>query len=300
MTVVMMLLDYILSDSFYWSESLSNLAAWALTLAVGILAIPIITPLYHWAYGQSLLELDDSSIWTIAAAILIYDFLYYWYHRLSHAFWPLWNVHAVHHQATHLSPSLGLKSSILDFAAICLVTIPMVLIGFGSQSLIIALGIHGLYQLFLHQQWQFSLGPLELVLNTHNHHALHHAKNKEYIDKNFGSIFIIWDKLFGTFVKKNKAPIIGIHGGNYAFDPVLSNLMPWLKLKNKNKFIPNYNKFYFNRLMYLGAVILILSWLLLDLKNQTFLYAIPVVLILNTMVQLIVFNSGSKMKTAEK
>jgi sterol desaturase/sphingolipid hydroxylase (fatty acid hydroxylase superfamily) len=267
------------------------MAAWALTLSIGSLAIPLITPAYHWAYGQSLFTLDDSSIWTILAAVLIYDFLYYWYHRLSHSFWVLWNAHAVHHQATALNPSLGLKSSILDFATVCLITIPMVLMGFGSQSLIIALGIHAIYQHLLHYQWEFSLGPYELIFNTHNHHSLHHAKNKEYLDKNFGSILIIWDKLFGTFVKQqnNQKPIIGVLGSNYAYDPVLSNVMPWLP--RKFKVSKTHNNEYLMVTVYLLAFTLIFSWMFLGLKHQAVLYVIPALLVSNTALQLLLNKS---------
>jgi len=285
---IMILLDLMLSSNFNWAESLSNIAAWALTLTVGSLAIPLITPIYHWAYGQPLFILDNSNVWTIVAAVFIYDFLYYWYHRLSHAFWVLWNVHAVHHHATHLTPSLGLKSSVLDFAAICLVTIPMVLMGFGSQSLIVALGVHAIYQIFLHHQWQFSLGPFERVFNTHNHHALHHATNKEYLDKNFGSILIVWDKLFGTFAKQQQKPIIGVFGGNYAYDPVLSNVMPWLA--NWVKLDNTHSNRYLMVVCYFLALVLILSWLFLSTKGEVLLYGIPALLIAHTLLQRLIIR----------
>lgn len=291
---IMILLDIAISSNFNWFESLSNIAAWSLTLAVGSLAIPVITPLYHWAYGQPLFILDNASVWTILVAVLIYDFLYYWYHRLSHSLWALWNVHAVHHQATSLTPSLGLKSSILDFAVICLVTIPMVLIGFGSQSLIVALGVHAIYQLLIHHHWQFSLGPLERVFNTHNHHALHHATNKEYLDKNFGSILIVWDKLFGTFAKQQKKPIIGVFGGNYAYDPVLSNVMPWLA--NWVKLDNTHSNRYLMVVCYFLALVLILSWLFASTKVEIFLYSIPALLVTHTLLQRLIIRS----KTSEE
>ncbi len=287
-TVIMILLDLIFSSYFNWGESLSNLAAWALGLAIGSLAIPLITPIYHWAYGNQLFIFDNASMWTIVAAALIYDFLYYWYHRLSHAFWPLWNAHAVHHQATSLTPSLGLKSSILDFAIICLVTIPMVLMGFGSQSLIVALGIHAIYQIFLHQHWQFSLGYFEQIFNTHNHHALHHAKNKEYLDKNFGSILIVWDKLFGTFAKQKQKPVIGILGSNYAYDPILSNVMPWFP--RKFKLDNTYSNPYLMAVSYLLVSVLILSWLFSSTKIEALLYCIPALLITHTLLQRLIIR----------
>lgn len=278
-------------------EELSNLAAWALTLAVGHLCIPLITPLYHWAYRENFALLNfftvgpAAMVAKVVLAIVLYDFLYYWYHRFSHAFAPLWNAHAVHHQASHLTPSLGLKSSVLDFAIICLVTIPMVLIGFDSQSLIIALGIHAIYQLFLHHQLPFTLGPLEAVFNSHNHHALHHATNKQYLDTNFASILIIWDRLFGTFAKQQQRPNIGILGraypkkGGYVYDPILCNLMPWLPAKFQLKHQDNHAGLMI--ISYSLALILILSWLFLKPQSNVLLYSLLVLLIIHSALQLI-------------
>jgi len=224
---LLILVDWYLSGKLNLSRNVDNIVVWSLNLLVAAHAVELVTPLYHWAYLQRLSPLDAESIWLTALAVLVYDFLYYWFHRGSHKLSLLWKVHSVHHQTTKLIPSLGLRSSAFDFAVIWMITIPMILLGFGSQYLIAALFVHGLYQLFLHNEWNLSLGKLEWLFNTPRHHSLHHATNPEYIDKNFGSIFIIWDRLFGTFVKCKKEPEIGIHGPNYSHDPLLTNLAPF-------------------------------------------------------------------------
>ena len=211
----------------FYKETASNLAVWSLNLVVAAQAVFLITPLYHWAYLNQLHRFSDDSFCIVLLAIVVYDFFYYIFHRISHKFSLLWLVHSVHHQTHQLIPSLGLRSSVFDFAVIWLITIPMVLIGFGSYYVIAALFTHGLYQLFLHNQWKVSLGSFEWLLNTPSHHSLHHATNKEYIDKNFGSILIVWDRLFGTYVERTVEPSIGIHGLNITHDPLLTNIAPF-------------------------------------------------------------------------
>lgn len=198
-----------------------------MNVVVAAQALILVTPLYHWAYSNQIYSFQQGSWAVYILAVLVYDFFYYFFHRVSHKISVLWAVHSVHHQTHSLIPSLGLRSSLFDFAVIWLITIPMVLMGFGSEYLITALFAHGLYQLFLHNQWSISLGPLEWLFNSPNHHALHHATNKPYIDKNFGSILIVWDRLFGTFVSRTEAPKIGIHGMNFSHEPLLTNIAPF-------------------------------------------------------------------------
>lgn len=224
------LIDHKISSRSLWLDTSSNLATWGLNLAVAAVAISWMTPLYYWAYENKpdLWQQDSVLFWPLA--ILIYDFLYYWFHRLSHKVSLLWAVHSVHHQCRVMTPSLGVRSSALDFAVAWMILLPMIFMGFSSQHLMFALTAHGIYQIFLHNNWPIKLGRLESILNSHNHHAVHHAINPEYVDKNFGSIFIVWDKLFGTFVSRQQPVEIGILGDNHFANPLMSNLAPYLQV----------------------------------------------------------------------
>jgi len=206
----------------------ANVGAWALNLSLGALTLVVTTPVYHWIFYQRLWPELPDSYFIYGVAVLCYDFLYYWFHRASHRFWVLWNVHSVHHQATRLVPSLGMRSSAFDFAVLWLILGLMFWVGFSSQMIIFTLAVHGFYQIFLHNEWKINLGSLEWILNTPNHHRLHHAINPEYLDKNFGSILIIWDRIFGTFAEKSTEPEIGIVGANHWSSPLRSNLIPWV------------------------------------------------------------------------
>lgn len=220
---------------FYWRDDLGNVSAWILNLSVGALTLVLMTPLYQWFYYQRLWEPlpDNTAVWL--GGLLLYDFLYYWFHRLSHRLRILWNVHSVHHQAERLVPSLGLRSSAFDFAVYWLLLAPLLWIGLSNEALIFTIAVHSGYQLFLHNETGYRGGILGDVLNMPSHHKVHHAINSEYLDKNFGSILIVWDRLFGTYVdgasesfKENPATI-GVLGAYSVVNPLTSNLLPWIE-----------------------------------------------------------------------
>jgi sterol desaturase/sphingolipid hydroxylase (fatty acid hydroxylase superfamily) len=153
---------------------------------------------FVWRLAPVRWPLGDWRTW--AAGFVLVEFAYYWFHRLSHEVRWLWATHAVHHtpeQITLLS-SLRLGWTNL-FSGGWLVYLPLVLAGFDPRLVlgVLALDLH--YQFFLHTEARLSFGPLERILNTPAHHRLHHASNPAYLDRNYGGMVIIFDRLFGTF-----------------------------------------------------------------------------------------------------
>jgi len=226
--IVISVINQRYSRQYRWSDDVGNLGCWALNVSLAAVAVSWVTPLYHVFFNARIWTPLPDTLTSFIVAVIAYDFLYYWFHRSSHALKLLWNIHSVHHQAQRLTPSLGLRSSAFDFAAIWLILGPMLWLGFSSQHIIAALGVHALYQVLLHNDFRTRLGLLEYVLNTPHHHRLHHATNPRYIDKNFGSILIVWDRLFGTFAPQSEKPVIGVSGSCYVSDPLRSNVAPWL------------------------------------------------------------------------
>ena len=147
-------------------------------------------PMNHW--------------WSWLALLFGLEFFYYWMHRADHRVQWLWATHAVHHStnaynlsaAYRLGWTSGISGSFLFFA-------PLVWIGFPAQAVLVAAALNLLYQFWLHTELVPRLGPLEWVFNTPMHHRVHHARNPEYIDKNFGGVLIVFDRLFGTFASQN-------------------------------------------------------------------------------------------------
>ena len=151
-----------------------------------------------------------TTVWTIALALLLADFTYYWEHRIAHQVRLLWTQHAVHHSSRDYNIVTAVRFGPFEGIWAFIVHIPMVLIGFSPEvvfgSAIVVLG----YQTWLHTELIGRLGPLEWVLNTPSHHRVHHGSDDKYLDKNYAGILIIWDRLFGTFQKEEERPRYGL------------------------------------------------------------------------------------------
>src|SRR6185503_19515772 len=135
----------------------------------------------------------------VGAAILGWDFIYYWNHRFMHESRYMWAVHVVHHSSEHYNLSTALRQPVADplgtFAPYGLLS----LFGIRPQLVSFARDINLLYQCWIHTDTIRRIEPFEEALNTPSHHRVHHGSIRKYIDRNHGSIFIVWEKLFGTF-----------------------------------------------------------------------------------------------------
>jgi sterol desaturase/sphingolipid hydroxylase (fatty acid hydroxylase superfamily) len=146
-----------------------------------------------------------TSPWTIAVAFVLVEFTYYWFHRFSHTVRWLWASHAVHHSANVMTLPAAIRLGWTNLiSGGWLMFLPLILAGFDPRLVVILLAIGLRYQFFLHTEAVPRLGPLEWVLNTPSHHRVHHASNPGLIDKNFGGMVIVFDRLFGTFAAEPK------------------------------------------------------------------------------------------------
>jgi sterol desaturase/sphingolipid hydroxylase (fatty acid hydroxylase superfamily) len=155
-----------------------------------------------------------------AAATLGWDFIYYWNHRFMHTSRYMWAIHVVHHSSERYNLSTALRQPVADalgtfapYGLLCLLGIRPSLV---SQ----ARGINLLYQYWIHTDTIRTLGPAEKVLNTPSHHRVHHGSNQQYLDRNHGSILIVWDRLFGTFEPEDETVVYGLTKNIETFDPV--------------------------------------------------------------------------------
>lgn len=141
--------------------------------------------------------------WTTWVALFLFtDFIWYWYHRLAHEVNILWAAHVVHHQSEDFNYTVSARITVFQAIARSLFWAVLPLIGFSPAMITSLLLVHGLYPFFIHTQTIGKLGIFEYFMVTPSHHRVHHSSNEEYLDKNYGDVLIIWDKLFGTFVKE--------------------------------------------------------------------------------------------------
>lgn len=151
------------------------------------------------------------SPWTIGIAILLADFIYYWEHRFMHRVGIGWATHTVHHSSPHFNISVAYRFGPLDGIMPLLFHLPMAALGFNPFVILFAETVVQLYQTALHTEVVKKLPKwFEAVMNTPSHHRVHHGSNPQYIDKNYAGIFIIWDKMFGTFEPEGEKVVYGI------------------------------------------------------------------------------------------
>ena len=145
--------------------------------------------------------------WTILGCLILADFAYYWEHRFLHRVGIAWASHTVHHSSPHFNLSVAYRFGPLDWLWPMPFHLPLAVLGFHPALILFSEVMVQLYQTALHTEAVRKLPkPIEKVMNTPSHHRVHHGSNPEYLDRNYGGIFIIWDRLFGTFAEE-KAPV---------------------------------------------------------------------------------------------
>jgi len=201
------------------SSGMSNITKDAMKLSIVLIS-------YGWLV-ENLTIYKIEPIWAaIGLAFLVQDFTGYWMHRLNHRVNIFWNRHVIHHSSEEFNLSCALRQSIsetIHFGA--LLMIPAALLGVPAHIFAILAPIHLFMQFWYHTRLIDKMGWLEKIIVTPSHHRVHHAINPEYIDKNYGQILIVWDKLFGSFQPeiKNIIPVYGILRPVKTWNPILIN-----------------------------------------------------------------------------
>jgi len=176
------------------------------------------------SYG--LFDIDVS--WKSWAALLVLcDISYYAIHVLSHKVRFLWASHMIHHSSHKLNFTTNLRGPVVYLSFRMVFWTPMVLLGFAPTMIIVTDTVIQLYTVVCHSHTMGKWGPLEWIMNSPSHHRLHHACNPEYMDRNFGGMFIIWDRLFGTIVTAKEKPVYGLRETVGVKNPFALILLEW-------------------------------------------------------------------------
>jgi len=138
------------------------------------------------------------------------DLAWYWYHRYGHEVNLFWSAHVVHHQSNDFNFTVSARITVFQAVIRGIFWSVLPLIGFPPEMIAIFLLIHGIYPFFTHTELIGKLGWLEYIIVTPSHHRVHHSSNPEYLDKNYGDMLIIWDKIFGTFAEEKNKPVYGL------------------------------------------------------------------------------------------
>ena len=150
------------------------------------------------------------TVGTILLTLLVCDFVYYWEHRLAHEVRALWTQHAVHHSSRHYNTAVALRFGPFEGAWSALIHLPLVFLGFPPELIFFSVIAVLAYQTWIHTELIGRLGVLDSVLNTPSNHRVHHGCDDKYIDKNYGGVLILWDRLFGTYQAEEETPRYGL------------------------------------------------------------------------------------------
>jgi sterol desaturase/sphingolipid hydroxylase (fatty acid hydroxylase superfamily) len=163
----------------------------------------------------------SENTWVFLLTFITADFIYYWFHRVSHFWRPLWAFHMVHHSAMHMNLTAAYRLNWLSAIISPLFFIPAALLGMPADFIAISYALNLAYQFFLHTEVVDKMGILEGFIDTPAAHRVHHGSNPIYIDKNFGGVLLIWDKLFKTYQPETEKVNYGLTTGSMGYNPII-------------------------------------------------------------------------------
>ena len=212
--------NYRLNDTFT-SLSIGMISRYPTMLNLGLQSLIFVYISKYFNVG--LLSVKNPITWIIA--FLLYDLSYYWMHRMHHEIKILWATHSVHHHGEEFNLSTALRQTSTGWLWKWVFYLPMIFLGVPGEVFITVAGINLVYQFWVHTEHIGHLGFLEKIFITPMNHGIHHAKNKEYIDANYGGVFIIWDRMFGTYIPRDPEikPIYGTVSALKSWNPLWAN-----------------------------------------------------------------------------
>lgn len=213
------------------NDAINSLSAGVLSRMNGIVRQLFPLAIYVLAYEHIALFTLDNSLWVWVAAFVLYDFFYYWNHRMGHEMSVLWAAHVVHHSSEEYNLTTALRQTSGSFFS-WIFYLPMALLGFDPIMVATVGALNLVYQFWVHTRHVPKLGWFEWIFVSPSNHRVHHAQNRIYIDKNYGGVFILWDRLFGTFQEElDSAPVIfGIRSALHSWNPLWANLQVYSQL----------------------------------------------------------------------
>lgn len=230
--IIELLLEKVKGTDYYRvNDSINSLTAGVLSRMTGIIKLLLPLTIYVLVYEHLALFQLPSSWWVWLSAFVLYDFCYYWNHRLGHEMNILWAAHVVHHSSEEYNLTTALRQSSSSFFS-WIFYLPMAILGFEPAVLIAVGSLNLIYQFWVHTRHIPKLGWYEWVFVTPSNHRVHHAQNQIYIDRNYGGVFILWDRLFGSFQEEldEEPPIYGIRKALKSWNPLWANVHVYSQL----------------------------------------------------------------------
>ena len=220
-------------NTYRLNDTINSISLGMLSQICGIFMQLLRIGIYAWLVQHiSLFQLSADHIWVWLSGLLLYDFCYYWLHRYGHQVNILWAAHVVHHQSEDYNLSTALRQTSSGPLLSWIFYVPLAILGYPVEVFTALALIDLLYQFWVHTQHIGKLGWLDRVFVTPSNHRAHHGVNDIYLDKNYGGILILWDRLFGTFIEEHdEEPVIyGTRSPLRSWNPIWANFQVYKML----------------------------------------------------------------------
>jgi alkylglycerol monooxygenase len=217
---------------YRYADVVTNIQTAFLYQILGAAALGVIYLCYNWVFTHfAVVSQQVTSPLSWVAGFVLADFCHYWFHRSSHQNNFLWGIHQGHHTSEDFNLSTAVRKGIFQQWVDWPFFLPMAVLGYPFFEMFLPLkGLQFAYQFWLHNQFVGKIPYLEKVLVTPSAHRVHHGQNPQYIDKNHAGVFIIWDKLFGTFAEEKEKVVYGTTVAVNSFHPIGVQFVWWKDL----------------------------------------------------------------------
>ena len=224
-------------------DTLTSLGLGLGSTVAGVLSAGLVLALAVWVHQFALFDIGLAWYWFVIAFVLD-DLAYYVFHRSAHRVRWFWASHVIHHSSQHYNLSTALRQTWTGFfSATFLFRLPLFLIGFPPAMVFFVAALNLVYQFWIHTE---TIGRMprwfEAVMNTPSHHRVHHATNPRYLDSNYAGVFIVWDRMFGTFVaeRDEDRPRYGIVRNLGSFNILWAAFHEWIGIARDVKAAPDW------------------------------------------------------------
>jgi sterol desaturase/sphingolipid hydroxylase (fatty acid hydroxylase superfamily) len=214
-------------------DALASIGLGVMSQIAGVFTALLTLGIYIWVHAHfALWHPSASSPWTWILALVAYDFLYYWHHRAGHRVALFWAAHVVHHQSEDYNLSTALRQTSSGWLAGWIFYLPMAVAGVPPLVFGVVALIDLLYQFWVHTEQVGRLGWFDRWFCAPSNHRVHHAVNDAYLDRNYGGVLIVWDRLFGTYAAEDRAEpcVYGTRAPLCSWNPVRANLQVYAEL----------------------------------------------------------------------
>jgi len=219
-------------NTYRLNDTINSLSMGSLSRLQSLVILGFSGVIYEWTVAHyQFSQLPDTEIWVWISCFVGYDFAYYWKHRLGHEVALFWGSHVAHHQSEDYNLATALRQTSIDFYGFVFY-LPFFVLGYPAEILFTVVSLNLIYQFWVHTQHVPKLGPIEWVFVTPSNHRVHHARNASYVDKNYGGVFILWDRLFGSFQDElDSEPVVfGLRKPLNSWNPLWANIHVYWRL----------------------------------------------------------------------